>query len=62
MAYTRKTRDTWQLHVLYPGPHGWEHELTEDSFREIRQRRKEYRENCPQYPTRIVCKRERIEA
>lgn len=40
---------------------GWEYELTEYSRDEIRQRRKEYRENCPQYPTKVVMKREKIE-
>jgi hypothetical protein len=60
MAYIRKTRDTWQLHVNYG--QGWEHETTEDNFREVKQRAKEYRENCPQYPCKIVAKRERIEA
>lgn len=60
MAYTRKTRDEWQLWIKYPGPHGWEHEVSEDSFTEIRQRRREYRENCPEYPTRV--KRARVRA
>lgn len=51
MTYKRKTIDVWHLDVNYG--QGWEHELTEDSFAEIRQRRKEYLENCPEYPTRI---------
>ena len=59
MPYTRKTRDTWELHVWY-GAHGWEHELTEYSWREALDRRREYRDNCPQYPVRVVRKRERI--
>jgi hypothetical protein len=57
---TRKTRDEWQLHVNY-GSHGWEHELTEDTFKEARERRKEYRENCPQYPCKIVKRRVKLE-
>lgn len=56
--YQRLTRDVWELHVDYG--HGWEHEITEATFREARERRKEYRENCPQYPTKIVSRRERI--
>jgi len=56
--YVRKTRDTYELWINYG--YGWEHELTEDSFREYRERRKEYRENCLQYPTRLVRRREKI--
>ena len=59
MAYIRTTRDTWQLHVNYG--QGWEHEITEDSFRAARDRRREYHENCPEYPTKIVYRREPIE-
>lgn len=59
MAYKRKTRDVWVLYVDYG--QGWEYELTGYSRDEIRQRRKEYRENCPQYPTKVVMKREKIE-
>lgn len=58
MARQRKTRDTWQLHVHYG--QGWEHEVTEFTLREARQRQREYRENCPEYRTKIVLKRERI--
>ena len=59
MAYQRKTRDVYRLFVDYG--QGWEHELDEFSLREIRQRQKEYSENCPQYPTRVTRGRERIE-
>lgn len=59
MKYQRKTIDTYQLHVHYG--QGWEHEVTEYTFREARERRKEYRENCPQYPVKIVAKREPVE-
>lgn len=55
MAYTRKTIDEWQLHVNYG--YGWEHEISEISLFLIKQRRKEYNENCPQYRTKIVCRR-----
>lgn len=55
--YQRKTRDEYQIHVKYGSLHGWEHEITEDTFQEARERRKEYRENCPEYPVRIVKKR-----
>lgn len=40
----------WKLYVCYNGK--WEYEIAEDTFKEIRARAKEYRENCPQYPVR----------
>ena len=61
MAYVRKTRDVWELYVCYGDTYGWEYELAEYSREEIRQRQKEYRENCHQYPTKIVKRRERID-
>ena len=45
--YTRKTVDEFQLWVDYG--QGFEHEISEESRDELRQRVKEYRENCPQY-------------
>jgi hypothetical protein len=58
MAYTRKTRDTWELHVNYGS--GYEHEVTEYSRKEIRARVREYRENCPEYALKVRTKREKI--
>lgn len=52
----RKTDTVWHLMVNYG--QGWEHELTEDSWREMRDRLREYRENCPQYPVKAVRKHE----
>jgi hypothetical protein len=57
---TRKTRDEWQLWINYG--QGWEHEISEESFREARERRKEYSENCPEYPTRIKLARVKLES
>lgn len=48
MAKLRKTTDEYRLWLNYG--QGWELETTEDTLSEIRERRKEYRENCPQYP------------
>ena len=59
MTYTRKTADEYQLHINYG--QGWEHEISEDSFREIRGRVREYRENCPQYPVKWVKRRVPLE-
>lgn len=56
--YKRKTRDVWALYVNYG--QGWEYEFAEDTHKEICKRRKEYRENLPQYPVKIVLKREKI--
>lgn len=60
MAYQRKTRDVWRLYVDYGC--GYERELDEFSHSEMRLRIKEYRENCPQYPAKVVKCRERIES
>lgn len=57
--YQRKTRDTWQLWVNYG--QGWEHECTEFTLRDALARKDEYRANCPQYPVKVRCKRERLE-
>lgn len=59
MVYQRKTCDVWYLWVNYG--QGYELELTEETREEARQRLKEYKENCPQYPCYISKHRERIE-
>jgi hypothetical protein len=53
--YQRKTKDEYQMFVNYG--YGWEHELSEETVEEINQRKREYRENCPQYPVKVVKKR-----
>lgn len=58
MTYIRKTKDEYQLHINYG--QGWEHEISEDTLKEAKQRQKEYRENCPQYPTKIVKRRVKL--
>jgi hypothetical protein len=60
MAYVRKTVDEFRLLVHYG--QGWEHELTEESHKEARARRTEYRDNCPQYPCKIEKKRVKKES
>ena len=57
--YIRKTVDVWRFYVNYGG--GWEYELCEYNQQEIKQREKEYAENCPQYPVKVVKGRERID-
>lgn len=60
MPYQRKTRDERQLWINYG--QGFEHELSEDVWGEMRQRLREYRENCPQYPRRVKLARVKLEA
>lgn len=43
MTYKRKTKDEFEVQGLYHL--GWECLCTEDTLKEARQRRKEYREN-----------------
>lgn len=60
MAYTRKTRDEW--HILANYGQGWEHELTEGTWKDAKAQLKCYRENAPQYPVKAVKRRARLEA
>lgn len=57
MAYQRKTRDEFQVHGNYGYGHGYEEVTAEDSFREARARLREYRENEPGIPFKLVTKR-----
>jgi hypothetical protein len=56
MAKERKTLDVYQIHVNYGG--GWEYEVGEFTSFYARKRKKEYQQNCPEYPVKIVKKRE----
>lgn len=49
MSYTRKTKDEYVLLANYGYGHGYEEETIEDSYKEIRERLKEYRTNAPEY-------------
>jgi len=55
---TRKTRDEYQMFSDYG--QGWEHELSEDTWKEMRERLKEYRSNAPQYRYKSVKRRVRL--
>ena len=59
MAYTRKTRDIWEVQGNYG--QGWECVTAEEKFSEARARIREYCENEPQYPHRIKLVREKID-
>lgn len=55
MTYQRKTYDEDQIHQN--AGYGWEEVCAEDTFKEAKQRLKEYRNNQPEYPVKIVKKR-----
>lgn len=57
MAYTRKTKDEYKLMCNYGYGDGWEEVLTEETYKDIKERKKEYMENMPQYPYKIIKKR-----
>jgi hypothetical protein len=53
--YTRKTTDEYIVQGNYS--QGWEDETTEETWREGMRRLKEYRDNMPEYPHRLIKKR-----
>lgn len=59
--YTRKTIDVWEVQVLYLPQYGYETVTCEDNKKEAYKRLKEYRENEPQYPSRLIKRREKKE-
>lgn len=61
MSYIRKTKDEYQLLCNYGYGDGWEYVTAEDTMGAIKQRKKEYVENMPQYQYKIVKKRIPIE-
>jgi hypothetical protein len=46
------------LQANYGYGHGWEDVCAEESHKEAQARLKEYRENMPEYPYRIISRRE----
>lgn len=58
MAYTRKTRDEYELQANYG--QGFECVTTEDTLREAKAQKKAYLQNQPGIPYRIVKKRVKI--
>ena len=55
--YQRKTVDEWRVYGNYGYGHSYEEVTCEETFREAKQRIKEYRENEPGIPFKMVCKR-----
>jgi len=62
MSKPRKTRDEYALQGDYGYGHGWEDLTAADTREEIRQYRRDYRENEPGTPLRVVKRRVKIEA
>ena len=58
--YIRKTRDVYEVQIYYCSEYGFETVSAADTRKEAKVTACEYRENCPEYPVRIVKKRERI--
>lgn len=56
--YQRKTTDEFTIQGNYG--QGWEDVTAEDNRREARERLKEYRENEPQYPHRLITRRVKV--
>lgn len=57
MAYTRKTKDIYNIVTNYG--YGWEVECTEETYKEAKQRLKEYMENTTAQ-VKLEKKRERL--
>lgn len=60
MSREKKTVDVYRLLINYGYGDGCEVEVEEYTPKEIRDRRREYEENCPQYPVKVKKGRERI--
>jgi hypothetical protein len=58
--YKRKTKDEFVLLINYGWGDGWEQETVEESYKEIKERLKEYRLNCPQYVVRYKKRRVKL--
>jgi len=59
MAYQRKTQDIFVIESNYG--YGWEYTMEETTRKGGLLTLKEYRENQPEYPHRLIKKREKIE-
>lgn len=57
----RKTRDVYDVRGDYGYGHGFETVTAETELREAKARLREYRENEPGVPFKLVTRRERIE-
>lgn len=58
MAYTRKTKDEYQIHGNYG--YGWEELTAEETYKEARAQLRCYNENEPGIPHKIVKRRVKL--
>jgi hypothetical protein len=61
MAYVRKTRDEFHIQQDFGYGHGWETVCIETTWTECRDRKREYRQNQPEYLVRSIKKRVKLE-
>jgi len=59
MKYIRKTRDTWVLQANY-GVYGWEDIDQHYDWLCARENKRLYAVNAPEYPLRLVMRREKL--
>ena len=57
MTYKRKTKDEWQVLQNWGYGHGWELATCAETFKEGKSLLRDYRENQPECPVKLVCKR-----
>ena len=57
--YVRKTHDEWHVQGYYCQEIGWESVSIDRTYEEGKQMLKDYNENEPQYPHRLIKKRVR---
>jgi hypothetical protein len=60
MPYQRKTKDEWQMWADHG--YGWEHELTEDTWKAMREQLRTYRLSQPDVAFRAVKRRVKLTA
>ena len=59
MPRQRKTEDEWNVQQF--AAQGWEDVSAYKTWREAKECVREYRENQPEYPVRIVCRRVKLQ-
>jgi hypothetical protein len=58
MAYTRKTKDEYAIQGNYGTR--WEDVTVDETYKEARQSLKDYNDNEPQYPHRLIKRRVKL--
>jgi hypothetical protein len=60
VTYVRKTRDVYDIQQYTGKQYGWETVLTVELVWAARQHKREYAENQPEFPVRIVKRRVKL--